>query len=66
MSTSKNLLLLAGLLFQCACASTHKSSHPRILNYNYTQPGKGVAASGLYTMPPVCKNVVRSGSHPKM
>ncbi len=59
-------LLLAGLLFACGCASTYKPVNPRILNYNYTGNGNGVAASHPYTMPPLCKNVVRSGSHPGM
>ncbi len=54
------------MLFANGCTGTRKTTSPRILNYNYTQHGKGVAVSQPYTMPPVCKNVVRNGTHPKM
>jgi hypothetical protein len=66
MRISTSLFLLVGMLFANGCTGTRKTTSPRILNYNYTQHGKGVAVSQPYTMPPVCKNVVRNGTHPKM
>lgn len=56
MRISTSLLLLAGLLFAGGCASTYKPVNPRILNYNYTGNGNGVALSYQYDMLLVRKN----------
>ncbi|MBD0260966.1 MAG: hypothetical protein ICV83_35040 [Cytophagales bacterium] len=56
MRISTSLLLLAGLLFACGCAGTRTSVNPRILNYNYTGNGNGVALACQYGMRVVDKN----------
>jgi hypothetical protein len=56
MRISTSLLLLGGLLFASGCAGTYKPITPRILNYNYTGNGNGVARSYQYDMPLVRKN----------
>ncbi len=56
MRISTSLFLLVGLLFACGCAGTYKPINPRILNYNYTENGNGVALSYQYDMLLVRKN----------
>jgi hypothetical protein len=63
MRISTSLFLLVGLLFANGCTGTRKAMSPRILNYNYTQHGKGVAFLHRPGMPLMPKNKLR-GSEP--